>query len=182
MNIEEYRKNIRHAIADLESSRANLMLAQATIAISLIKKRVQKDGEKADGSSYGKYSQAKVPYWFFENKESTRNAKAQAKQMRDNVGFFASYDDWRKQHGLQIDHKDFTFTGRMMQSIKPTLIQHSATKTTINVGSNIPHEQKKLQYNSQREGELLRLSLKEETVIKAGNTARVIKILKNNNL
>ena len=180
MTPQEYQIRLRATIKDLELNRVARTQIAARGALAILQRRIHSKGEKSDGTSFGKYSDAKVPFWFFENKETQRNAKQQAEAMRKKVGYFASYKDWREQHGLQTEHKDFVFTARMQQNIIPRLLSHSVSKTVIEIGASQAKEKKKLEYITQREGEYLKLSKSEQKFLFIQNLKRVQDALRKN--
>jgi len=159
------------AIPDKRKQHAEL---SALDTLATVKSRIINDGINSEGQPLGKYSEAVVPYWYFSNKPSNRNAQEQAKQLLKNRGYHVSYKDWREQHGLPTDKVTTVFTGEMWKSISSKLDQHDENITIVVISSNDEENQKKLGYLSSRYGDLLRLSEQEFAEIQEDDRQRIL--------
>lgn len=147
--------------------------------LATVKSRIIETGVDADGNPMGDnegptpYSDKVVPYWFYANKPSNRNAKDQAEKMRKKVGYFASYADWRRQHDLPVDKVTTVFTGEMWKVINPEEVEHNENMTVIEITARDDYNQSKLGFVSNQYGDLLRLNEEELTMLNEDNLARI---------
>lgn len=149
--------------------------ALATIRSRITETGIDADGKKmSDGKGSSPYSEAVVPYWFYSNKPSNRDAKTQAKELLKKKGYHISYTDWRQQHGLPTDKVTTVFTGSMWKSMEVKLITHDSNVTVYEIQSRDPENQKKLGYLSGQYGPLLRLSEQEFQDLQEDNNERVL--------
>lgn len=177
--INEYRANIQRAIAEIRATRekeTGLIMADE---LALIKSRVINEGETATGGSFGKYSQAKVPYWFFGSnlKNAAFNVKAKQEELRKKVGYFASYEDWRQINNRPVAFKNFSFTNQMWNTIRPQVIASDDVSTTFVFGSDNKDAQDKINFQKGQAGDFLAQSESERALISELNRQRVFKIL-----
>lgn len=175
MNIEDFNKQLQDISAFLIQTRGDAVLLFSKELLSIIKLRLQQDRTDADGNSWGGYSQAVVPRWYY-NKISTQSAKNALKKK----GWFVSYEDAREANGLQTAAKDFTFSGAMLRQTVATLEEvYEGIATAVIKGSN-PQAQDKLNYNSQREGRnIIEPSIDEVKKIEQLAINRINNALKN---
>lgn len=154
---------LREVVKALDDTRETEAQTVAKDALALVRDRVQNDKLKADGSSFGTYSGAVVPYWFYSNKPS--NISGATQKALDKYGYFVSYADWRETNNLQNDQIDLTFTGEMWQSAYVTLGETSEGIATATIQFEQGENALKAGYHSERFGNILALSEDETEVL-----------------
>ena len=102
---------------------ANKVLRQAVIVVvPEMKRRIQNDGKKSDGSQIGKYSTKKLSFGKITNRfYDTATKKQLAARIKNNAKpgtFEGGYKQLRQERGLETSFVDLTFTGAMMGDLK----------------------------------------------------------------
>ncbi len=179
-SFSELISSINSMLEVLPEKRKTESLVLANDALATIKSRIIETGIDAEGNKMGDgsgdspYSEAVVPYWYFSNKPSNRNAKTQAKKLLEKRGYHVSYRDWREQHDLPTDKVTTVFTGAMWKSISAELLEHGKEQSIIEIRSRDDDNQKKLGYLSGQYGPLLRLSKEELEDLQEDNNERIL--------
>lgn len=88
-----------------------------------------------------------------------------------------AYSLTRKNKGRQTGYVDFTDTGRMWNSIRPTVINSDETTTTIVVRASNGGDQAKLDGQARKRGNILTPSQDEINIAIQANNERVRKYL-----
>jgi hypothetical protein len=118
--LKQQLKNFR------EASKADKVLrAAALYAAPEVMRRVQKEGEKSDGSQIGQYGQRVIPSAF--GKAQSFASKKRLKTLSSTD----SYKQLRQKLGLQTAFIDFTFSGDMWKSWLPVPISNTAYGVTF---------------------------------------------------
>lgn len=139
------------------SNIAQKAAAQTTNDITAdVRARVQHKGLNEKDTRFSAYSDNILPVYFFEGKSRTGSDAAYAKvkdlAKRKKHPGFASYKDWRTVNNLQVERKDFTFTGRLFNSIKITGIKSLKNLIEVIVEPGTKTEIDKLKWTSDKEG------------------------------
>jgi len=171
--------DLRGFIGDLQRSRYQTVVGLATSLGTIIIDRVQQQGKKADGSSFGKYSEAVVPYWFFKGKGTKSNAH---KIGLKRHGYFFSYKDFREINGRQTKFKDFTFTGEMFRDIETNIQVKNGDIIYCSIYPKREFNQKKLDWNSAKFGKILQASDLELANTQDDYVFHIVDLLIKNNL
>lgn len=181
----DFRKMAQAMVGDVQKKAA---LRTSFNALAIIKKRVQREGTKEDGSKFKDYSTTPLPLFFYNgrsrtgsdaaNKKLEKVAKGQAKE--GQKGYYASYSQWRQANNLQVAHKDFTFSGRMWSNIKPVMSDQKDGIVTVAINAVEDEAKKKLKYVSDRDGAILRLSKEEVALLSDQYTNEFINELSKN--
>lgn len=176
---EDFRRVARMVVEDVQKRAALEISLQS---LDQLKNRIQTRGEKADGSKFKAYSQAKVPYWYFAGRSRTgsdqaiRRLKGSIKKPQGD-GYHASYEQWRRANNLQTRHKDFRFTGDLWRSIKPYIRSESVGEVEIEINATNPKERQKVDWISDQQGEILELSPSELQQIEDDYLQRNLELL-----
>ena len=118
--LKQQLKNFR------EASKADKVLrAAALYAAPEVMRRVQKEGEKSDGSQIGQYGKRVIPSAF--GKAQSFASKKRLKTLSSTD----SYKQLRQKLGLQTAFIDFTFSGDMWKSWLPVPISNTAYGVTF---------------------------------------------------
>ena len=188
LDAEVLLTNINNMLAALPDNRLRESITIANDIKASVRSRITETGIDADGNKMSDntgetpYSDAVVPYWFFKKKDSNRNPEKQAKELLKKKGYFISYAEWRGQHDLPVDKVTLSFTARMWKSIESFITEHSNDRTVVEVKANNQEDQAKVNYNSERYGNILRLSEDERNALIEDNNFRIQEILREYNL
>ena len=186
MKADEAIRRIEFIVDKTVSDWGNVMLEVAQTADTMIKDRVIKTGQNAEGQYYPGYSTkpmltnlSKDVYDVKNGSNITNKARAEkygSKKKRKelkwvtlqrggkNIRLFeleGGYKEFRNIHGRRIDFVDFAFSGRMWADIQVVSgdDEHKIGRARI---STLSEEQmKKLAGNTERKGEILDLSSDE---------------------
>ena len=79
MNLSEFAIKSQLIVEELNATREPDVVIIATESIALVRLRVQNDKVDANGNSYGSYSQALVPQWYFYGKSLSQGAEDSVK-------------------------------------------------------------------------------------------------------
>lgn len=174
MTIREFANRLSLIKNDLIKNRANEAFLIAKEALALVRRRVQNEGEKSDGTQFGDYSTEPLPaYFFFGKSLNASGAKAVQKAAKSGKGI--SYKDFRRANNRPTDKIDLTFSGAMWREMEVTIIANDTEKTTAAVTPRTERSKKVAGYNSERYGDILRLSKTEIGMLNAANLERVKK-------
>ncbi len=152
MNIPDFQKYLDEVIQVLDETRDKEAEIIGQDLTAVVRDRVQNDKVQADGSSFGKYSQAVVPYWFYQGKGRVSNAE---QKILDRYGYFASYADFREVNNLQSQEIDLTFTGAMWSSAGVQEVEQKEGISTAIISFKGESNQLKAGYHSERWGNIL---------------------------
>ena len=127
-----------------------------------VAKRVQNDGEKADGSQIGEYSTKTLAFGKITGKfGSIATKKQMSKRMKafgDTDEFYGGYKEFRQSLGLQTDFIDLTLTGAMFGDWIPSPLDDNSW----GVGFKSADSAKIAGYHEERFGTIFALSKEEE--------------------
>lgn len=199
MDIAEFVQRLDDTITEIEATREAEAMRIVGDALALVKRRVINTGTKADGSTFGDYSDTLVPVWFFKDKESrsvsaydklyqavkagNKGAKVKRKSRKDDseyTSYEASYEDWREVNNLPTDFKNFSFTGRTWQSVLPEITLKSDSRIVVTIQATDQEAIKKLEYVSAQSGNILEPSKEEVDLVFAANNLRWEKVINKN--
>ena len=173
MTPEEYDRALTKTISDLSSQpRGEIMQSLGTVALTLIKQRVQETGTDADGKRYNPYSTRPMLANRGGMTVSAYNQIAGSKDKRKELKWVTldghklfevpgGYKQYRELHGRQTGFVDFSFSGRMWSNI--TLISSPADHNSgiAIIGTKDPKINDIIEGNTKRRGDILDLSKKE---------------------
>lgn len=163
IQLNEYIKNLDQFVTALNSDMGEIMLSAGVQAKSDIQERIQERGldDQDNPLKYGSgtpYSEKDVPAFFYDTKDALNAGGVGLIEESLENGDGISYADWREANGLQTDHVDLTFTGRMWQNIGIRNLKTGQNIAIVQIGGKNDESQNKLNWNSQRYGDLMKLS------------------------
>lgn len=92
--------------------------------------------------------------------------------------YSGAYAAKRKSLGLPIDKRTHTFTGSMLISVRPIVVEHTLTKTVVEIRANDRKNQDKINENSKIVGSNILSSNEEErALLEELNLERIQRIL-----
>ena len=141
----DFFKGLATKVAEVQKEAA---YAAALDGLALIKTRVIKTGVNAEGSKFRDYSDTVLPGFFAKSRTGKKPNKGPA-----------SYKDIRESAGLQTDHRDFKFTGRMWANIHPLITAIRGNSLVIEYKAR--EEQDKVDWNTDRDGNFLKPNAEE---------------------
>lgn len=157
MEIEEFINNLELAIENLDTYLIQTNESAAVTARSLVVNRIQNEGVH-DGMA--RYSTNKLNP---EKLLGTELRAGAAAELREKGSM--SYEEWRVANGLQVDHVDLTYSGRMFQNfqVQGTNREGNSIVTVISVTQQ--DEIKKMEANKERYGDFLEITEKEKDLL-----------------
>jgi hypothetical protein len=179
--LDQYIGLLDTAIEKMEAELPKISEEMATNTMALIMNKVQQDGIGRT------YSNNKLPLFYFHDRALNaggRNAlekkKKAAKKDPDEYGM--SYIEWRIANGLQVAHKDYTFTGRMWQNIQVIGTVRRGNNFITIMGGTDKETKDKLRWNAERDGEFFILAPEDEKIIQDLGNKRMDALVKSLNL
>ncbi len=174
MNIADYQKYLDEIIQVLDDTRQKEAEIIGQDLTAVVRDRVQNDKVKADGSAFGQYSQAKVPYWFYKDKGRVSDAE---QKVLDKYGYFASYAEFRDVNNLYSDNIDLTFTGAMWSSAGVEQVEQQDGTSTAIITFKGEDNKLKAGYHGERFGNILTPNEEEINAAFGGYKERRIELL-----
>ena len=162
LEIEDFKKSIGKLFEEVAKAIPKMAQTRAITGTALIVKRLRERGIDANGTAYPKYSKNKLPTFFFLEKGTKR---AQSKLSGDEFDEGVSYEEWRELNGRQIDHRDFSFTGRTLNSLGIVKTGRDSSGYVVEVFAKGTDEVKKLGYLEEQSGDILTPSKQEEKLL-----------------
>ena len=190
----EYNRRLNGVISDLKhGSHGKVMIQIATEALTLVKKRIQERGENAEGSKFKPYSTTPMLASHKGMTGSAYSKVAGSKQKRKELKWVTigghklfelegGYKEFRQLHGRQTEFVDFTFSGRMWNNIKLKSSSEDHNSGIAIIGATQEEEEKKLEGNTKRKGEIMALSNKEIKILTHSYEQGILNIWRKNKL
>jgi len=175
MSTDEFFKRLQATLNDLRSTREASAMLISKDAMALLKRRVINKGQDSDEQKIGDYSVKVVPFWMYKNKE--KRVGDAVEKLYKKKGYFASYRDWREVNNLEVQFKNFSFTGHMWASIQPIVIAKDESSVTIGMTAGTDNAVKKLRYVIAKHPNILNLAKAEVKLIQDAETGRIVKAL-----
>lgn len=182
MNFTNWAEKLEETIEILEKDREEMAMAIVSDILALLKRRIINERVDANGQPFGQYSEAVVPFWYYSDKESLGNAPQRADEMKERVGYWASYQDWREQNNLLGENINFSFTGEMWKSVIPVVVSKRGEGITIGIIASNENSAAKLNYQMHAYPNLLDLSPAEEKLLNTLNQERLNKAFQKTGL
>lgn len=157
MELEEFINNLELAIDNLDTYLIQTNESAAVTARSLVVNRIQNEGVHAGNA---RYSKNKLNPKKLLGTELRAGAAAELREKGS-----MSYEEWRVANGLQVDHVDLTYSGRMFQNfqVQGTNREGNSIVTVISVTQQ--DEVKKMEANKERYGDFLEITEKEKDLL-----------------
>jgi len=155
----------------IDDTREEESIIIANDLAALMRNRVQNDKVDETGASYGQYSQAVVPKYYYYGKSLNQAGEEQV----NNGDYFLSYETFREYNGQPTDAKNYTFSGEMWRDTGVVLVENSNTRTDVVIGGQTSRAAELLEYNSTRDNiNLLAPSEQEINFVTEAHTERII--------
>ena len=147
-------ERLNGAIDAIKKEAPDLTKRLALTAKDKIEERVKEKG-------VGEYSTNPVPTFFFYGKSRNQGGRDLIdKKEENNEGIY--WGEFRKAQGLQSDHVDLTYSGRMFANIKLTNLRNNQFYFIATIAPDIVDEIKKLGYQTDRYGDFLVLTPEQD--------------------
>jgi len=176
MKADEATRRIEFIVDKTVSDWGNVMLQVAQSANAMIKDRVIKTGQNAEGEQFDPYSTTPMLTNCSQMTAAACNKKTGSKAKRKELKWVTlkrggksvrlfelagGYKEFRELHGRQTGFVDFAFSGKMWANINVVSgdDEHKIGRARISTLSE--EEMKKLAGNTERKGEILNLSQEE---------------------
>jgi len=167
-------KNLEGFIGYLEGpEHGNIMVQMASEALALNKMRIQEKGEGSNGEKYKPYSKNPMLTNRSGMIQSAYSSIAGSKNKRQELDWVTvkghklfelpnGYKQFRELHGRQTAFVDFTLSGRMWNNVKLVSDRSELNSGVAVIKATEELQKKKLAGNTERRGEILGNSKKEE--------------------
>ena len=178
---------------------AELIVASEELALSamaLVVNRIQREGIAGK-----KYSVNKLPAFFYYDRWLNAGGKAlyeshTKKHLREGLNDFfgdsiklkkskvdnledgISYEEWRIANGLQVNHVDLTFSGRMFQNLGIIATKKVGSYYVTVIGGTNPEIVLRLEYNAIRYGDFLTPNKEEIDLLQRQFVERIENFIK----
>lgn len=182
MSINEFVSRLNGTIRDIENDRSSTAVKITLDSLALVKRRVINTGKDSEGGSFGRYSKAVVPFFYYYGKETNRSNKQAVEDLKKKYGFFASYRDWRDVNNLQTEFINFSFTNRMWNSLVPVVLVDNKDRSVVGIQAKTSNEEDKVKFQNARFGDILALSKDERDLLKQINEQRILDAFEKNGL
>jgi len=176
MKADEATRRIEFIVDKTVSDWGNVMLQVAQSANAMIKDRVIKTGQNAEGEQFDPYSTTPMLTNCSQMTQAACQKKTGSKAKRKELKWVTlkrggksvrlfelagGYKEFRELHGRQTGFVDFAFSGKMWANINVVSgdDEHKIGRARISTLSE--EEMKKLAGNTERKGEILNLSQEE---------------------
>lgn len=176
MKADEATRRIEFIVDHTVSDWGNVMLQVAQSANAMIKDRVIKTGQNAEGEQFDPYSTTPMLTNCSQMTQAACQKKTGSKAKRKELKWVTlkrggksvrlfelagGYKEFRELHGRQTGFVDFAFSGKMWANINVVSgdDEHKIGRARISTLSE--EEMKKLAGNTERKGEILNLSQEE---------------------
>jgi hypothetical protein len=191
----ELSEQLNHFANDLTGAEQGvLMLQLGNDALALVKQRVTETGVNPEGEKYDPYStkpmligaksfvQQAAANSLLGSKEKRKKLEWRTLNGNRLAILDGGYKKLRDLQGRQTAFVDFVVTGRLWDNIKLISNQDELNSGVAVIKATQELEKKKLSGLTERKGEILALSKKEETQLTGYYSAWVEKLLKKNGL
>lgn len=179
MDINELNQKLDSLVEDVNQNIGNTMVQIGSEALVYIRDRVMNSGINAEGQKYEPYSTKPmlVGCKGFKNKancsrvfgkEKNKDLKWVTLDRTNNEGkkirlavLDGGYKEFRQLNDLQTGFVDFSFSGRMWANIKIKSDQSEHSNGVVRIGATTEEDNKILEGNTKRRGDILKLSKNE---------------------
>lgn len=179
MDINELNQKLDSLVEDVNQNIGNTMVQIGSEALVYVRDRVMNSGINAEGQKYEPYSTKPmlVGCKGFKNKANCSRVfgKKKNKDLKwvtldrtNNEGkkirlavLDGGYKEFRQLNDLQTGFVDFSFSGRMWANIKIKSDQSEHSNGVVRIGATTEEDNKKLEGNTRRKGDILKLSANE---------------------
>jgi hypothetical protein len=178
MTFSEYKEQLKQKVQQMQEDRQKFSMITAMDLTALIADRLTNDGVDGNNNKFPDYSKFAIPTYYFNQQRTNRSGAYDSFKEKVKKGTVSSYENWRKHNGLPVDRRTHVFTGDMLKSLRPEIIEDSRTKTVVEIKSRKKDLQDRLNWNSSRMGVSLLLPTSDEAdFVEQLNNDRFRKIL-----
>lgn len=145
MTIFEFKTKIANGLKDFIENREKDALIISNDYTALIIDRLINEGVGSDNQKFPLYSQREIPSNYFADGNRAGAAKRFAKTDQPKT-----YENWRKFNGLPIDKRTHSFTGDMLKSVRPIVVDRNDNEIVVDIQPNDSENKDKIRWNSSR--------------------------------
>lgn len=174
-DINDLRARLLKLKQEIQQALPDIALTNTITAKALVERKIREVGFGA------KYSNNKLPAWFFLHKEKSKAGEAYIKsKIKDKERM--NWSDLRQAEGLPVDHVDLSFTNKTWAGLGPQQPYFEGDIIICRLGGNTVEVVNKLNYNRIRYGDFFGkvLGKKEVDILTTSVLAQIGVILKNN--
>lgn len=158
--VDQFLSELKALAADLKRQAPLIADTMALTGKSIIQERIQREGFGVE------YSKNFIPAWWLRGKEINAGGR---RYMEDSSldDDLVNWQEFRRAQGLQTDHVDLTYTGRMFAGLTITERRTEGSAYVVRLGGSDREVDKKLGWNAERYGDFLAPNASEKTEIDA---------------
>ena len=175
MDLDDFKNSLLTLINEINNTREEESVIIAQELAATVRDRVQNNKEDAQGASFGTYSTAVVPQWFFYKTALSGGALDRIKA----GAWFQSYEEARTANNLPIDAVNFTFSGDMFRQIGVTNIENIGFSTSVSYGGQTEYAKNILEYQAPKYGNIIQFSEEEKETVLDAHRERIGKKFNN---
>lgn len=161
MTLQEFISSLEKVKSELELTVRNQAAALAVSALSLIKNRIIQTQTDEKGQPFDAYSSKEYNVSLYEARVLNRAGFESLKKRKKK----ASYYEFRVSQGLTNERKNFEFSGQMWREILPEVVEKTKGNILILIQPTTKYAKEVYKANTDRDGELLVLSISEKGII-----------------
>ena len=159
MSYLDFAAKLRNLATTINATREAESIQIASELRALVRNRVQNDKTDANGTSFGGYSQKVVPQYYYYGRSLSEGAEDKVKEGE----WLLSYEDFREDNNLQVEAKDFTFSGDMWRNTGVIDVRNTDASTAVTYGGQTTRAAELIGYHSEREGLSIIAASEQET-------------------
>jgi len=197
MTFQEAIKSNKAFAEDWKANLGSLTYEIANSANSLMKLRITQQGMNADNQAFDPYSTepmlANCSSMTTEACNKVAGSAAKRKNLRwvtlkrgnRNIRLFelaGGYKEFRELHGRQTGFVDFAFSGRMWADVQVISTNAEHQEGRARIGTLSEEQNKKLEGNTARRGDILELSDQEINILQKTIEVRIAELMSKHNM
>lgn len=181
LNIDQFNQKVDQLVQVAAATFPEINAKLALTALGLIKDRIINTGTDHTGKKFKKYSENKLPFFYFTHKGLGSGADTRLERAKKKDPKGISYAEFRRINGLQTDHVDLSFSKQTLNDIAVLETRNQQGLITTVVASKgsgtkqqyradgTPYKTIKtdevLEHLGERYGDILTLSAKEQDIL-----------------
>ena len=162
MTPDQVSEALSHLAKVIAENTPDMTQTVAATALAVVRDRIQDTGVDSKGVKFKGYSTKEIPAFFYTGKSLKKLKKDEFGEDALQQNDMLSYKEWRELNNLQTDHVDLTFTGDMWRKTAIISAGLAPEGYVVSIGGNTREAQDKINYASDKYGNILSVSEKEE--------------------
>jgi hypothetical protein len=163
ISIDKIGDSLSDTFKNIAEAYPDILQSVGKDAQFLIRNRIQETGVDATGKKLPSYSTVEVPTFFYFRKATNQSGRDIIKQ-RNKEKRGLSYRDFKAANNgaASVENTNLTFTGDMWRGFQQTFAGIKGGEFVVTLSGKNKGSEDKIEWNSERYGDILRLSAEEE--------------------